>query len=115
MDWYLKVLQQYAVFDGRSRRQEFWMFALIHVGVSVGLTVIGSVIGLQDVLVWLYPLAVSLPVIGVSIRRLHDTGRVGWWLLMCFIPIVGWIVLLVFYAQEGEQGSNQYGANPKGA
>ncbi len=115
MDWYIKVLKQYAVFDGRSRRKELWMFVLINLGVTVGLSVIEGVIGLPAVLSGLYGLAVLLPAIGVAIRRLHDTGRAGWWILMCFVPIVGFIVLVIFYAQDSQPGSNQYGANPKGA
>ena len=63
----------------------------------------------------IYGLAVLLPAIGVSIRRLHDTNRSGWWLLIAFFPIVGAIVLIVFYAQAGDAGENQFGADPKAA
>ena len=115
MDWYLKVIKQYAVFDGRAGRQEFWMFILINLAISIVLSVVEGIIGLNGILSGLYSLAVLLPTIGVSIRRLHDTGRPGWWLLMCFVPIIGIIVLIIFYAQEGQSGSNQYGASPQGA
>lgn len=61
-----------------------------------------------------YTLAILLPGIGVSIRRLHDTGRSGWWMLVGFVPLIGVLVLLVFMAQDSKPGQNQYGANPKG-
>ena len=115
MDWYINVLKQYAVFDGRSRRQEYWMFFLINAGVTLGLSVIEGVIGLQGYISGLYGLAVFLPSLGVAIRRLHDIGRTGWWVLICFVPLIGLIVLLIFLIQDSQPGSNEYGPNPKGA
>jgi uncharacterized membrane protein YhaH (DUF805 family) len=107
MNWYLDVLKKYAVFDGRARRQEFWMFALINFVISLILNLVLGMVGL------IYALAVFLPTIGVGIRRLHDTGRSGWWLLIGLIPVVGFIVLLVFFVQDSQPGDNQYGSNPK--
>jgi uncharacterized membrane protein YhaH (DUF805 family) len=107
MNWYLDVLKKYAVFDGRARRQEFWMFALINFVISLILNLVLGMVGL------IYALAVFLPTIGVGIRRLHDTGRSGWWLLIGLIPVVGFIVLLVFFVQDSQPGNNQYGSNPK--
>jgi uncharacterized membrane protein YhaH (DUF805 family) len=107
MNWYLDVLKKYAVFDGRARRQEFWMFALINFVISLILNLVLGMVGL------IYTLAVFLPSIGVGIRRLHDTGRSGWWLLIGLIPVVGFIVLLVFFVQDSQPGDNQYGSNPK--
>jgi len=113
MEWYLGVLKKYAVFDGRARRKEYWMFVLFNIIVSVVLSIIESVVGIQGVLSGLYALAVLLPAIGVSIRRLHDTNRSGWWLLIALVPLIGAIVLIVFTAQDSQPGSNQYGPNPK--
>lgn len=118
MNWYLAVLKQYAVFNGRARRSEYWFFFLFNLIISLVLGVIDNAMGLTTdggggVLGAIYGLAVLLPAIGVSIRRLHDTGRSGWWLLMVFVPVVGFIVLLVFFALDGEPGSNEYGPNPK--
>ncbi len=113
MNWYIGVLKRYFDFNGRSRRQEFWMFALISFGISIVLGVIGGIIN-TTILSTLYSLAVFLPGIGVGARRLHDVGKSGWWQLIA-ITGIGIIVLIVFWAQEGTPGDNQYGANPKGA
>lgn len=107
MQWYLEVLKKYAVFTGRSQRAEFWWFVLIHLIIAV---VLGWI---WETLSTIYGLAVLLPAIGVAIRRLHDTGRTGWWLLLSFIPVIGTIVLIFFYVQDSEEGSNEYGPNPK--
>ncbi len=119
MNWYVSVLKKYAVFTGRAQRAEFWWFALFNFIVAVVLNVIDTVLGTANemgygILGGLYFLAVLLPSIGVAIRRLHDTGRTGWWLLIGFIPIIGFIVLIVFYCIDSEPGTNQYGPNPKG-
>jgi uncharacterized membrane protein YhaH (DUF805 family) len=113
MNWYIDVLKKYAVFDGRARRTEYWMFALFNLIVALVLSLIDRVTGHQ-ILGTLYLLAVLLPSIGVGIRRLHDTGRSGWWLLLGFIPLIGAIVLIVFMVQDSQPGTNQYGPNPKG-
>ncbi len=113
MNWYFAVLQKYAVFDGRARRKEYWMFVLFHIIIAIVISLIEGSLGSPGILSTLYGLAVLLPGIGVSIRRLHDTGRSGWWVLIGLIPILGAIVLLVFMVQDGEAGENQYGQNPK--
>ena len=115
MNWYLTVLKRYTVFTGRAARTEFWMFALFNFIVSIVLGVVDNVLGLGTLLAALYSLAVLLPSIGVGIRRLHDTGRSGWWLLISLVPLIGAIVLLVFTIQDSQPGDNQYGPNPKGA
>ena len=119
MDWYLEVLKQYAVFSGRARRKEYWMFTLfnfiISLMLSIAIGIIGSIIGADlGIISWLYWLAILLPSIGVGVRRLHDIDRSGWWLLLSFIPILGWIVLLVFHVKDSTPGENEYGPNPKG-
>jgi uncharacterized membrane protein YhaH (DUF805 family) len=115
MHWYLDVLKQYAVFDGRARRQEYWMFILIHVIIVIVLSTIEGVIGLGGMLSTIYTLAVLVPNIAVAVRRLHDTSRSGWWVLIGFIPLIGLIVLIIFFVQDSTPGSNEYGPNPKGA
>lgn len=115
VDWYLKVLKNYAIFTGRARRTEFWMFALINLLISLGLALIGAIVGGRLVLQSLYSLAVLIPSLAVSVRRLHDTNRTGWWMLIGLIPLIGAIVLLVFAVQDSQVGDNQYGPNPKAA
>lgn len=113
MNWYLEVLKRYAVFTGRARRQEYWNYALFNIIVSIMLSIVDSVLDTSGILSGLYSLAVLIPSIAVSIRRLHDTNRSGWWLLIALVPIVGAITLLVFMVQDSHPGSNQYGPNPK--
>ena len=113
MNWYLAVLKKYAVFNGRAQRKEYWLFFLFNIIIAFVLGFIDGLIGSQGVLGLLYSLAVLIPSIAVSIRRLHDTERSGWWLLIGLIPLIGAIVLLVFMVQDSKPGQNQYGANPK--
>ena len=126
MNYYLEALKKYAVFHGRAHRAEFWWFVLFNAIFSFALNItFGARVGVPEesvssasplaILPAIYGLAVLLPAIGVSIRRLHDTNRSGWWLLIALFPIVGAIVLIVFYAQAGDAGENQFGADPKAA
>jgi uncharacterized membrane protein YhaH (DUF805 family) len=118
VNWYIEVLKKYAVFSGRARRREYWMFVLVNVIIAVVLTMIEGILdpdseSSRSTLATLYGLAVLIPSLAVSVRRLHDTGRSGWWLLICLIPIIGTIVLLIFMIQNGRPTDNQYGPNPK--
>jgi uncharacterized membrane protein YhaH (DUF805 family) len=119
VSWYLEVLKKYAVFDGRARRKEYWMFVLINFVITVVLILIDILIGTFSpqtgvgLLQGLYALAVLIPFITVTVRRLHDTGRSGWSMLIGLIPIIGGIVLLIFMVQDSQPGANQYGPNPK--
>ena len=119
MSWYLEVLKKYAVFDGRARRKEYWMFVLINFLITVVLSLIDILIGTFSpqtgvgLLQGLYALAVLIPFIAVTVRRLHDTGRSGWSTLIALIPIIGGIVLLIYMVQDSQPGANQYGPNPK--
>ena len=121
MEWYTTVLKKYVEFSGRARRKEFWMFTLFNVIISAILSIIDRIIGTDyangsgGLLNTLYTLAVLLPSIAVGIRRLHDTNRSGWWILIGLIPCIGWIILIVWYATEGVAGQNQYGPDPKAA
>lgn len=112
MNYYLAVLKNYVGFNGRARRAEYWQFVLFNVIALIVCLVIDLAIGSQ-VLYYLYLLAVLLPSLAVGARRLHDTDRSGWWLLIGLIPLIGGIVLLVFMCLEGTRGNNKYGADPK--
>ncbi len=110
---YLDVWKKYAVFGGRSSRSEYWYFTLFSLLAWVVLGIVANIIK-TDLLSNIYGLAAFVPSLAVSVRRLHDTGRSGWWVLIGLIPVVGWIVLIVFFAQESQSGSNTYGSNPLG-
>lgn len=119
MNWYLKVLKQFADFNGRARRQEYWMFVLFNLLFVFIAGMLDRVLNLADPatgigpLYGLYILAVFIPGIAVSIRRLHDIGKSGWMLLLALIPIIGGIWLLVLMVREGDRGENKYGPDPK--
>jgi len=119
MNWYLQALKKYADFSGRARRREYWFFVLFNLIVSVVLAVCDVVLGTYSaaasigILSGIYTLAVLIPGIAVTVRRLHDTGRSGWWILIVLVPIVGWIVLLVFMLLDTQPGQNAYGPSPK--
>jgi len=113
------VLGKYATFSGRAQRSEFWWFYLFSLIVSAVLQMVdralfGTLVGGQDVgiLAPLFSLAILLPSLAVGARRLHDTDRSGWWLLIALIPILGFLVLLYFFVQRGTAGPNQHGADP---
>lgn len=112
MHWYLKALKNYVNFKDRARRKEFWMFYLIDLLIFVGLSVIEFAADLPAILSVLYSLATFLPLLAVTVRRLHDIGKTGWWVFIGFIPIIGPIVLLVFNCLDSV-ADNQYGPNPK--
>lgn len=112
--WKRAVLERYAKFDGRARRAEFWWFWLANVIVLIVLaTLAGAVSEVLWVLYALYALAMFVPSLAVAVRRLHDTGKTGWLLLLGFVPVVGPIVLLVFYLLDSTPGTNQYGTSEK--
>jgi len=121
MNWFRLALSKYATFSGRSQRAEYWYFALFYVLIGIGLSFIDYILGTFDaetevgLLGGLYSLAMLIPSIAVAVRRLHDTSRSGWWLLIGFIPLVGTIVLLVFLVLDSTPGDNAYGPNPKAA
>jgi len=121
MNWYLAVLKKYAVFSGRARRKEYWFFVLFNIIISIVLAFVDNAIGTYDaqneigLLGGIYALAVLIPGIAVSVRRLHDTGRSGWWLLLVLIPVIGAIVVLIFMVLDSKPGENEYGPNPKEA
>jgi uncharacterized membrane protein YhaH (DUF805 family) len=119
MNWYLKVLKQYADFGGRARRTEYWMFTLFNLIIMIVAMFIDNVAGLTagelpyGVFYFLYAIAVFIPGLAVAVRRLHDVGKSGWMLLIALIPFIGAIWLLVLMFADSNIGDNQYGANPK--
>ena len=117
MDWYLKVMKNYVGFTGRARRKEYWMFALFYLLFMIILQIAASILGdrVGAILMSLFGLAHLLPAIAVGIRRLHDTDRSGWWLLIAFVPVIGSIWLIVLFVLEGTAGTNRFGPDPKAA
>jgi uncharacterized membrane protein YhaH (DUF805 family) len=119
MKWYLQVLRKYAVFTGRAQRKEFWIFGLIHLLIIVLLKGIEVLVKRSHpdshfaLIREFYELAVLIPVIAVTVRRLHDTNRSGWWYFIIFIPLAGIINLMIFMAQDSQPGKNRFGPNPK--
>jgi uncharacterized membrane protein YhaH (DUF805 family) len=124
MYWYLMVLDKCTQFDARSRRKEFWIFELFNILIILALFVARFIspwnTGHNEygeaalfIPLALYILAIIIPGLAVTVRRLHDTGKSGWMILLCLIPIVGGIIVLVFTVLDSDPGPNQYGPNPK--
>jgi uncharacterized membrane protein YhaH (DUF805 family) len=127
MNYYLKVLTNFS-FGGRARRAEFWWFVLLNFIVSIILNVVGTTANLTwspdpsmgpmyafSIPSLVYGLLVLIQGIALSVRRLHDTNKSGWWLLLFLLPILGFIILIVFYVLPGTVGPNKYGDDPKAA
>lgn len=122
MEWFMKVLRQYADFEGRARRKEFWMFTLFYTVFSMAAALLDGQMGTEygdepfngGFLSSAFSLALFIPSLAVSVRRLHDISKSGWYLLLWLLPIIGWIWLIVLYCQDSAHGENEYGPNPKG-
>lgn len=119
MNWYLAVLRKYIEFNGRARRKEYWFFVLFNLLIVIGLSVIEGILGLGDSigggygpLTALYTLAILLPGLGVTVRRLHDSEKSGWFVLLALVPFIGGLILLVLMALPGTSGDNRYGPDP---
>lgn len=119
MNWYFEVLKKYAVFAGRARRKEYWFFALFNfifafvlgfIDMMTGTFSVGAGLGLLG---GLYTLAVFVPGISVTVRRLHDTDRSGWWFWIVLIPFIGWVWIFVLLVLDGTTDQNEYGSDPK--
>lgn len=128
MSWYLLALKRYADFSGRSRRKEYWYFALFNFIVILALIVVAAVLGGFNsnqtgginpaampffILYIVYAIAIFIPSLAVSVRRLHDIGKSGWWFFINFIPYAGGIWFLVLMCLDSKPGPNQWGPNPK--
>lgn len=120
MDWFVRALQKYTVLNGRAQRAEYWYFTLFYFLIFIALIILDVITGLYDeesgygLFSTIAMLALLVPSITVGVRRLHDTGRSGWWLLISLIPLAGALVLLYFLVLDSHPGENQYGPNPKG-
>ena len=118
MKWYLAALKNYAVFNGRAGRSEYWLFYLFNILILIAFIVLDNLIGTshhEGGIGWLsgfYLLFVLLPSLAVTVRRLHDTDRAGWWCLVFLIPVIGLLVWLFMMIDEGTRGENRYGSNP---
>lgn len=144
MEWATLPLKKYAEFEGRSRRKEYWMYVLLLIAVGLVIGTVEGIVGLSGMvgpygpITALFLLGTLVPSLAVGVRRLHDTGRSGWWLLIGYGPfllsllltmagslqlamilsvlaLVGFVALLVFMVMEGTRGPNQYGPDPKGS
>lgn len=119
MNWFLLALKKYAVFAGRSRRSEYWYFVLFYVLICIVLAIVDGMTGTLSpvtgigLLGALFAIAMIIPSITVGVRRLHDIGKSGWWLLIGFIPVLGVILLIVWACRDSQPGPNEYGPNPK--
>lgn len=121
MHWYLDVLRKYATFSGRARRREYWTFALINSVIFSAIYIFyyirlasgSSSFSPIMLVLGLYGLLIIIPSWAVVVRRLHDTGRSGWWIFITFVPLVGEFILLFILLSDSQQGNNQYGPNPK--
>ena len=122
MEWYLKVMRDnYANFNGRARRKEYWMFTLFFLlfallaGFVIGiLSVVGETVAMiAIILAVVWYLAHLVPSLAVTVRRLHDTGKSGWFYLLAIIPYIGGLIIFIFTVIEGDKGDNKYGPDPK--
>ncbi len=113
MHWFIDPIKNhYADFSGRATRQEYWMFFLFNILIGIPLGIVFVIAPLVAILLYcFYVIALIIPGIAISIRRLHDTGRSGWWLLLSLVPWVGGIIVFVFYCLPSQKGSNTYGPN----
>ncbi|NBJ68223.1 MULTISPECIES: DUF805 domain-containing protein [Clostridia] len=137
MKWFIKCLKNYATFRGRARRKEFWMFNLVFLLIlfvcgfllslvnpellandpgydSINATdKMGIIEGILSFLISIFYISMILPAIAVTVRRLHDTGRSGWWYFIILIPVIGGIILIILSILDSEPNENKYGPNPK--
>jgi uncharacterized membrane protein YhaH (DUF805 family) len=118
MNWYLMALKKYATFSGRARRKEYWMYILFYVIILCVLVAVDTFIGMSagggiGILTLIYSLAMLIPTLAVTVRRLHDTAHSGWWILIELVPLVGVFILLYFLVIDGTPGTNAYGPSPK--
>ena len=109
MGWYIEVLKKYAVFGGRAGRKEYWQFFLINTIIALLIALLEIQFGCSGAVSIVYSALMLVPSVAVSMRRLHDTDRSGWWMLLNFLPLLGILVLIFFFSQAGTEGVNKYG------
>ena len=112
IDWFMNCLKNYANFQGRARRKEYWFFVLVYIGLSIVAGIIDGVLGTYYVVSGILMLAMIIPSLSVAVRRLHDTGRTGWWYLIAFVPF-GAFVLIYWFASDTKPETNQWGGPAK--
>lgn len=113
MYWYIEALKKYADFTGRARRAEYWMFGLISFIIGTILIIFDIFMRTFGLFGAIYGLLMIIPNFSVTVRRLHDTNRSGWWVFINLVPLIGSIFFLLFMIQDSKPGFNSYGANPK--
>ena len=113
MEFFIRAYKNYANFSGRDTRQQYWMFVLFNFIIAVILMIIDSLIGTAGLLSGIFSLVNILPSIAIATRRLHDIGKSGWWQLIVLVPIIGFIVLIIWLAKQGMEGANQFGDDPR--
>ena len=111
---YVDFFRNYTNFSGRSRRKAYWYVMLVNFIIGLIFGVLTNILGFFSILSGIYSLATLVPGIALALRRLHDIGKSGWWILIGLIPLVGEILLIIWFCQDSQPGSNQYGPNPKG-
>ena len=114
MEYFIDAFKKFADFSGRATRTQYWMFVLMYMIIYIVLALIDTFVLGFPVLSGIFSLAVLIPSLSIGARRLHDIGRSGWWLLISLVPLIGVIVLLVFFVMDSD-GDNEYGPNPKAA
>jgi len=113
--WLLCVRNKYADFKGRARRKEYWMYYLVYIILAFLVGFIDGFLGLYPILSSIFSLALLIPSIAVAVRRLHDTGKSGWWLLISLVPLLGALYLLYLMIKDSQPDTNAWGPNPKAA
>lgn len=118
IDGWVSTFKKYAVVQGRATRTEYWMWVLLNIAALFALGLVEGMVGMfpntdESVLGSIFSLVILVPSICVAVRRLHDTGKTGWLMLLMFLPLVGAIILIIFFCQDSQPGENQYGPNPK--
>ena len=116
MNYFIEcITTKYADFSGRARRQEYWMFALFYVLLYIIISFVVSAFpeSVASLVLLAFVLGLFIPCLSALVRRLHDTGRSGWWVLLQIIPVIGPIVIFIFCVLDGEPTDNEYGPNPK--
>lgn len=111
---YINMFKNYATFSGRTRRKDFWMAVLVSFLISLILSILTGIASFFGIIQMIYSLAILIPFLAMCVRRLHDTSKSAWFLLLALIPGIGAIILLIFACMDSQPGANQYGPNPKG-
>lgn len=113
MNWYIKCWKQFSDFETRARRTEFWWFVLLNFPIMIVVAIFDQLFGTGHALTYLFAFLNLIPALAVSVRRLHDIGRPGWWILATFVPVVGSLYLIYLFFLPGKPEPNRWGHSPK--